>query len=58
MRFLLRFMRCKAQIAGQIYIAMRRLGAGAELLSAFEDWGLTLGDSEIPRTLAQLQQQM
>jgi hypothetical protein len=41
------FQEVKAQIAGQIYIAMDRLGAGAELLSFFKGWGVTLGDSEI-----------
>jgi hypothetical protein len=41
------FQEVKAQIAGEIYTAMDRLGADAELLSVFKSWGLTLGDPEI-----------
>jgi hypothetical protein len=37
----------KAQIAGEIYIAMERLGADPELLSIIGSWCDTLPDEEI-----------
>jgi len=37
----------KAQIARQIYIALERLGADAELLAIVGSWRDTLGDAEV-----------
>jgi hypothetical protein len=37
----------KTQIAGQIYVAIERLGGEAELLSVFKRWCDTLADEEV-----------
>jgi hypothetical protein len=37
----------KAQLAGEIYIALERLGADEELLSIVGSWRDTLGDATV-----------
>jgi hypothetical protein len=41
----------KAELANQIYIAMKHLGADDDLLSIIDGWGDTLDDRETLRLL-------
>jgi hypothetical protein len=41
----------KAELANQIHIAMKHLGADDDLLSIFDRWGDTLDDRETLRLL-------